>query len=102
MWYYIYLLGGIDMINNGWIDANGNIISVKENINDSAFNYCEKYLPPHIKNILHLYIIKYGKNLEKLSGSRKKEELIKIFSSVNKEKGRQLLIELKLDKYLKG
>lgn len=47
------------------------------------------------------YIIKYGKNLEKLSGSRKKEELIKIFSSVNKEKGRQLLIELKLDKYLK-
>ena len=58
MWYYIYLLGGIDMINNGWIDANGNIISVKENINDSAFNYCEKYLPPHIKNILHLYIIK--------------------------------------------
>ena len=47
------------------------------------------------------YIIKYGKNLEKLSGSRKKEELIKIFSSVNKEKGRQLLLELKLDKYLK-
>ena len=32
------------MINNGWIDANGNIVSVKENINESAFNYCEKYL----------------------------------------------------------
>lgn len=47
------------------------------------------------------YIIKYGKSLEKLSGNRKKEELVKIFSSVNKEKGRNLLIELKLDKYLK-
>lgn len=47
------------------------------------------------------YIIKYGKSLEKLSGNRKKEELIKIFSSVNKEKGRKLLIDLKLDKYLK-
>lgn len=47
------------------------------------------------------YIIKYGKNLEKLSGSRKKDELVKIFSSVNKERGRKLLIELNLDKYLK-
>ena len=46
------------------------------------------------------YIIKYGYLLEKLSGSRKKEELTKIFSSVNKEKGRNLLLELKLDKYL--
>ena len=48
------------MINNGWIDANGNIIAVKENISDSAFNFCNKYLPPHVKNILDLYIIKYG------------------------------------------
>lgn len=47
------------------------------------------------------YLIKYGYLLEKLSGSRKKDELTKIFSSVNKEKGRNLLIELKLDKYLK-
>ena len=46
------------------------------------------------------YLIKYGYLLEKLSGSRKKEELTKIFSSVNKEKGRNLLLELKLDKYL--
>ena len=45
-------------------------------------------------------IIKYGSLLKKLSGSRKKEELTKILSSVNKEKGRSLLIELKLDKYL--
>ena len=47
------------------------------------------------------YLIKYGNLLEKLSGSRKKDELTKIFSSVNKEKGRNLLLELKLDKYLK-
>lgn len=58
------------MINNGWIDANGNIIAIKENINESAFNYCNKYLPPHIKNILNLYIIKYG-NISEIE--RKKE-----------------------------
>lgn len=52
------------MINNGWIDANGNIIAIKENINESAFNYCNKYLPPHIKNILNLYIVKYGNIIE--------------------------------------
>ena len=47
-----------------------------------------------------LYLIKYGNQLTKLSNSRKKEELNKIFSSKNKEKGRQLLLELKLDRYL--
>lgn len=46
------------------------------------------------------YIVKYGYLLKKLSGSRKKEELSKIFSSVNKEKVRELLIDLELDKYL--
>ena len=45
-------------------------------------------------------IIKYGHLLEKLSTSRKKDELNKIFSNKNKELGRQLIIELKLDKYL--
>lgn len=45
-------------------------------------------------------ILKYGYLLENLSNSRKKEELTKIFSSVNKEKGRNLILELKLDKYL--
>ena len=44
--------------------------------------------------------MKYGYLLQKLSGSRKKEELTKIFSSINKEKGKQLLLELKLEKYL--
>lgn len=46
------------------------------------------------------YLSKYGYLLKNLSGSRKKEELTKIFSSVNKEKGRKLLLEFKLDKYL--
>lgn len=46
------------------------------------------------------YLMKYGYLLKKLSGDRKKDELTKIFSSINKEKGRKLLIELKLDKYL--
>lgn len=46
------------------------------------------------------HIIKYGNLLEKLSGKRKKDELTKIFSSTNKEKGKKLLLELKLEKYL--
>ena len=54
----------------------------------------------NIEETTKKYLIKYGYLLEKLSGSRKKDELTKIFSSVNKEKGRKLLLELKLDKYL--
>ena len=46
------------------------------------------------------YIVKYGYLLKKLSGSRKKEELNKIFASVNKEKSRELIMSLGLDKYL--
>lgn len=47
------------------------------------------------------YAIKrYGYLLKKLSYSRKKEELDKIFSSLNKEKGRELILELGLDKSL--
>ena len=46
------------------------------------------------------YIIKYGYLLKKLSGSRKKEELGKIFSSVNKERARELIISLEIDKHL--
>ena len=46
------------------------------------------------------YIVKYGYLLKSLSGSRKKEELNKLFSSVNKEKTRILLTSLGLDKYL--
>lgn len=46
------------------------------------------------------YIIKYGYLLKNLSGSRKKEELNKIFSSVNKDKSKKLLIEMGIDKCL--
>ena len=47
------------------------------------------------------YLEKYGYLLKKLSYQRKKEELNKILSNPNKEKGRKLLLELKLDKHLK-
>ena len=53
-----------------------------------------------IDNKVLNYIKKYGYLLKYLSYSRKKEELDKIFSSKNKEKGIELLIELGLIKYL--
>jgi len=46
------------------------------------------------------YIKKYAYLLKNLSLVRKKEELNKIFSSKNKEKGRKLILGLGLDKYL--
>lgn len=46
------------------------------------------------------YIVKYGYLLKNLSGSRKKEELGKIFSCVNKERARDLILLLGIDKYL--
>ena len=46
------------------------------------------------------YIKKYGYLLKTLSNDRKKEELDKILTARNKEKGRKLLIELELDKQL--
>ena len=54
----------------------------------------------NIDNKVKYYIKKYGYLLKYLSYSRKKEELDKIFSSKNKKKGIELLIELGLDKYL--
>ena len=47
------------------------------------------------------YIKCYSYLLKKLSFDRKKQELDKIFSSINKEKGIKLLLELGLDKPLK-
>lgn len=46
------------------------------------------------------YLKKYGYLLSKLSYQRKKSELDKIFLSVNRQKGIELILELKLDKYL--
>lgn len=46
------------------------------------------------------YIKKYAYLLKNLSYNRKKEELDKIFSSSNREKGIRLILDLGLDKYL--
>lgn len=46
------------------------------------------------------YIIKYGYLLNNLSNFRKREELDKIFSAKDKERGRRLILDYKLDKYL--
>ena len=46
------------------------------------------------------YIMKYGYLLGNLSGTRKREELDKILTAKNKEKGRDLLVKLGLCKYL--
>ena len=47
-----------------------------------------------------IYLKKYGYLLKNLSYNRKKEELDKIFSSSNREKGIKLILNLGLDKYL--
>ena len=54
----------------------------------------------NIDNKTKYYLKKYGYLLKQLSGTRKRSELDKILTSKNKEKGRKLLIELELDKYL--
>ncbi len=46
------------------------------------------------------FLKKYGYLLSNLSYQRKKDELDKIFLSVNRQKGIDLILELKLDKYL--
>ena len=46
------------------------------------------------------YIKRYGYLLKNLSKQRKREELDKILTAKDKEKGRKLIIELNLDKYL--
>lgn len=46
------------------------------------------------------YIKKYAYLLKNLSYNRKKEELDKIFSSVNNKRGIELLLKFNLDKYL--
>lgn len=46
------------------------------------------------------YLKKYAYLLKNLSYQRKKQELDKIFTSIHKEKGIKLLVELEIDKYL--
>ena len=47
-----------------------------------------------------IYIKKYGYLVKKLSPNRKREELDKILTCLNKERGRDLLIKFGIDKYL--
>lgn len=54
----------------------------------------------NIEETTKTYLKEYGYLLKNLSYQRKKQELDKIFTSTNKEKGIKLLIELKLDEYL--
>ena len=58
------------------------------------------YLDFEIDERTKTYIKKYGYLLKDLSTSRKKEELDKIFATKHKEKGRELIISLGLEKYL--
>ena len=53
-----------------------------------------------IDNKTKYYIKRYGYLLKTLSNDRKKEELDKILTAKNKDKGRKLLIELGVDKQL--
>lgn len=53
-----------------------------------------------IEKKTYYYLEKYGYLLKKLSSERKKEELDKIFLSKNKERGRELLINLNLTNVL--
>ena len=53
-----------------------------------------------IEKKTYYYLGKYGYLLKKLSMERKKEELDKIFSSKNKERGRKLILDLNLTNVL--
>lgn len=53
-----------------------------------------------IEKKTYYYLGKYGYLLKKLSMERKKEELDKIFSSKNKERGRRLILDLNLTNVL--
>lgn len=110
-------------INTICIDKDGNyvdILSAKEDINNKIIRTVgnpryrlkedalrilrairfASILDFNIDEKTKNYIIKYGYLLMNLSGTRKKEELNKIFASCNKEKSRRLIIDLGLDKYL--
>ena len=106
-------------INTFCIDKNGNIIDIlnvredldkkilktvgnpKYRIKEDALRIlrCIRFattLDFKIDNKTSHYLSKYSYLLKKLSMNRKKEELDKIFSSTNKEKGIKLLIDLNL------
>ena len=99
---YIDLLNARDDIDNKIIRTVGN---PKYRLMEDALRILRairfaSILDFDIDNKTENYIVKYGYLLNKLSGSRKKEELNKIFSCVNKDKARDMLIKYGLDKFL--
>lgn len=110
-------------VNTICIDSNGNIVDLLEGIKDLENKVIKMVGDPktrlkedslrilravrfatvldfEIDNELKKYIKQYGYLLKKLSQNRRKEELSKIFSSPNVEKGINLLKELELVEYL--
>lgn len=99
---YIDLLNGKEDIDKKIIRTVGN---PKSKLKEDALRILRairfaSILDFEIEEKTKDYIIKYGYLLKNLSSSRKKEEINKIFSCVNKEMARVLLISLGIDKYL--
>lgn len=95
---FIDLLGARSDIDNKIIRCVGNPkIKIKEDVLRilRAIRF-STILDFEIDKGLEKYILRYKFFLRKLSFYRKKEELDKIFSSVNKEKGIKLLLDLGL------
>ena len=99
---YIDMLGAMEDINNKIIRTVGNprYRLMEDSLRILRAIRFASILDFEIDDKTKNYIVKYGYLLKKLSGSRKKEELNKIFSSVNREKARTMLIDFGLDKYL--
>ncbi len=110
-------------INTLCIDKDGNTIdflNIKEDLNNKILKTvgnprykikedalrilrCIRFattMDLNIESKTYHYLEKYGYLLKNLSMERKKEELDKIFTSINKEKGRKILIDLNLTNVL--
>ena len=98
----IDILGVMDDLNNKIIKTVGNprYRLMEDSLRILRAIRFATILDFNIDDKTKYYIVKYGYLLKKLSASRKKEELSKIFSSVNKERARDLIISMKLDKCL--
>lgn len=99
---YVDLLNAMDDINNKVIKTVGN---PRHKLKEDSLRILRAIRFASLLNFsidenTLKYIIKYRYLLTKLSNSRKKEELDKIFSSVNKDRARDMLINYGLDKYL--
>ena len=99
---YVDLLNGIEDINNKIIKTVGN---PRNKLKEDSLRILRAIRFATLLNFsidkdTEKYIIKYGYLVSKLSNSRKKEELDKIFSAVNKNLAREMLIKYGLDKQL--